>query len=264
MHEIDPIALPFEFKGYGKNQSIGCLLIHSFTTSPSEVRPLGAYLRAKGYSGIAPLLPGHGSDPEDLRHTTWLDWYADARSGFVYLRENYARCIVIGVGLGSVLAVMLAASPERENVHGLILISPSHHAPSVMVKTILPFIKYFKKDFRTVTDLSPADSSQEDGQFFYNKRPTEALIELYRIIGFTNQRLSLISKPTLIIHHKDDHTSSNFIYEKLVNAPLKERYTHEKGARWFFYSEEAEEVFGKIDEFIQEHCLESFEKTNDE
>ncbi|MFW9778398.1 MAG: alpha/beta hydrolase [Candidatus Heimdallarchaeota archaeon] len=261
MHEIDPVALPFEFKGYGKNQSIGCLLIHSFTTSPSEVRPLGAYLRNKGYSGIAPLLPGHGSHPEDLRHTTWLDWYADARAGFVYLRENYDRCIIIGVGLGSILAVMLAASPERENIHGLILITPSHHAPSAMVKTILPFIKYFKKDFQTVSDLGSLDSLDEDGQFFYTKRPTEALIELYRIIGFTNQRLSLISQPTLIIHHKDDYTSSDFIFDKLVNAPLKERYTHEKGARWFFYTEEAEEAFAKIDEFVQMNCLDDLPQT---
>jgi carboxylesterase len=258
MHDVSPQALPFEFKGFGDNQSIGCLLIHSFTASPSEVRPLGVFLRNCGYSGIAPLLPGHGSVPEDLKQTSWLDWYSNAREGLFYLKENYARRIVIGVALGSVIATMLAASPERESINGVVLISPSQHSPSALVKTVLPFLKYIKKEFPTITEHeteSERFTKEKFEQFIYEKRPTTALIELYKIIGFTNKRLSLITQPTLIVHHKNDLISADFIFNNLSNCAIKERWTHEKGARWFFYSEEAQSAFEKIDNFIQTNCL---------
>ncbi len=254
MHDVFPQALPFEFQGFGKNKDIGCLLIHSFTASPSEVRPLGVFLRNQGYSGIAPLLPGHGSVPDDLGEITWLDWYSNAREGLFYLKENYSTVICIGVALGSVLATMLGASPEREIISGLVFISPSQHSPSALVKTVLPFLKFFKKEFPTIHLESYTDSDDDD-QFYYDKRPTSALIELYKIIGFTNQRLSLIQQPTLIIHHKNDEVSSDFIFDKLVNCEVKERWTHDKGARWFCYSEEAKSAFEKIDNFIQTNCL---------
>ncbi|MFX0015665.1 MAG: alpha/beta hydrolase [Promethearchaeota archaeon] len=258
MYDVDPLALPFEFKGHGSKNEIGCLLLHSFTASPSEVRPLGVFLRNCGYSGIAPLLPGHGSDPEELRQKSWLDWYSNAREGLFYLIQNYNKVVVIGVALGSVLATMLAASPEREQIGGLVLISPSQHPPSTLVKTVLPFLKYIKKDFSTVSEehvkmLKTLD--EERGQFYYSKRPTESLIELYRVIGFTNRRLSLITQPTLIIHNENDSLSPDFIFDQLVNCPYKERWTHKKRARWFFYGEEAQEAFEKIDSFIETYCF---------
>ncbi len=258
MYDVDPLALPFEFKGFGSKKEVGCLLLHSFTASPSEVRPLGVFLRNCGYSGIAPLLPGHGSDPDDLRQTTWLDWYSDAREGLFYLLKNYSKVIVIGVALGAVLATMLSASPEREQISGLILIRPSQHPPSTLVKTVLPFLKYIKKDFETVPEWemeSENELKKERGQFYYAKRPTKALIELYRVIGFTNRRLELITQPTLIIHHVSDSLSPDFIFDQLINCPIKERWTHEKGARWFFYSEEAQPAFEKIDSFIETNCI---------
>ncbi|MFW9905994.1 MAG: alpha/beta hydrolase [Candidatus Thorarchaeota archaeon] len=258
MYDVDPLALPFEFKGFGPKSKIGCLLLHSFTASPSEVRPLGVFLRNCGYSGIAPLLPGHGSEPEELRQTTWLDWYSNAREGLYYLIQNYSKIVVIGVALGSVLATMLAASPEKDQIGGLILISPSQHPPSTLVKTVLPFLKYVKKSFATISEEEAGiikTLDEERGQFYYSKRPTESLIELYRVIGFTNRRLSLITQPTLIIHNVNDSVSPDFIIDNLINCPYKERWTHEKRARWFFYSEEAQSAFEKIDNFIETRCF---------
>jgi esterase/lipase len=125
-----------------------------------------------------------------------------------------------------------------------------------LVKTVLPFLKYIKKDFSTVSEAQLMEAyDRERGQFIYTKRPTKALIEMYRVIGFTNKRLSLITQPTLIIHNVEDSLSPDFIYEKLVNCPVKERWTHEKSARWFFYTEEAQSAFEKIDDFIEKNCM---------
>jgi carboxylesterase len=247
--DVNPLALPFEFQGTGKNRDISCLLLHSFTASASEVRPLGLYLRNKGFSGIAPLLPGHGSVPEDLGNTTWLDWYAVARDSLYYLKETYPHVFVIGVALGSVLATILAASHLRVGIDGLVLISPSQHSPSALVKNILPFVKFFKKDFTMVADLDP--EVEDKGQFFYSKRPTTALIELYRVIGFTNHRLANINQPTLVINTETAEGSVDFIFDKLESCKIKKKYTmNAKSLRWYLNQDEAKPAFNEIESFI--------------
>ena len=55
---------------------VGCLLIHGFASSPPEMRPLGDFLHQRGITVSAPLLPGHGTVPEDLNRTLWQDWAA--------------------------------------------------------------------------------------------------------------------------------------------------------------------------------------------
>lgn len=251
--DVNPLALPFEFQG-NENREIGCLLIHSFTASPSEVRALGIFLRNKGYSGLAPLLPGHGSDPKDLQQVTWLDWYESARESLLYLRRSYKNVVIIGVALGAVLATMLAASPEKDNINGLVLISPSQHQPSALIITILPFIKWFKKEFTTDSDEQFAYDLLKHANFYYSKRPTTALIELYRVIGFTNRRLPLIDQPTLIIHSERDQSSNvdapDFIYNR-VKSNNKQLFNIEKSGRGFLLTDEAVPAFEKIHEFIQ-------------
>ena len=43
-----------------KNGKKGVLLIHGYTGSPAELKPLGEYMRDKGYSVFGVRLPGHG------------------------------------------------------------------------------------------------------------------------------------------------------------------------------------------------------------
>ncbi|MCK4849569.1 MAG: alpha/beta fold hydrolase [Candidatus Heimdallarchaeota archaeon] len=261
MHDVNPLALPFEFKGPSDRGKVGCLLLHSFTTSPSEVRPLGIYLRNLGYSGIAPLLPGHGSVPEDLGTTTWLDWYAVARDSLIYLKESYENVFVLGVALGSVLATILAASHLRENIAGLILISPSQHAPSTLVKNLLPFVKHFKKDFPMEQEQVTTELRDKGGQFFYSKRPTTSLIEMYRVIGFTNHRLANITQPTLVINTETADGATDFIFEKLIACEKKKAYTMVTSSpRWFLLEEEGKPAFLEIDGFIQSVLDGSLEK----
>src|SRR2546430_8469231 len=57
----DPFAL-----GDGPD---ACLLLHGLTGSPAEMRPVGDALAAAAFRAVAPLLPGHGTTPEDLYNT---------------------------------------------------------------------------------------------------------------------------------------------------------------------------------------------------
>ena len=55
---------------------IGILLIHGFTGSPWDLRPLGEALLARGFHVKAPLLPGHGTRWQDCNDSTHDRWSA--------------------------------------------------------------------------------------------------------------------------------------------------------------------------------------------
>ena len=45
---------------------VGVLLFHGFTATTAEVRLLAGRLREAGYTVAGPLLPGHGTHPDEL------------------------------------------------------------------------------------------------------------------------------------------------------------------------------------------------------
>ena len=94
---------------------LGCLLLHGFTATPDEVRPLGEALAAAGFPVRAVRLAGHGTTPADLaRHR--LARLAGVGRGRRW-RPSCAttpRVAVAGVSLGALLALLLAARRPPE------------------------------------------------------------------------------------------------------------------------------------------------------
>ncbi|PTL82984.1 carboxylesterase [Vitiosangium sp. GDMCC 1.1324] len=110
---------PFEL-GRGED---ACLLLHGFTGSPWDVRPLGEALAEQGLYVRAIQLPGHGTTPEALLSVNHRDWTEAAAQGLLSLRD-YRRIFVAGLSMGALLALRLAVDiPER--VHGLALVAPA-------------------------------------------------------------------------------------------------------------------------------------------
>src|SRR5262245_58641905 len=78
----------------------GCLLLHGFTGTPAEMRPIGERLAASGYAVRAPLLPGHGALVEDLARTSWRDWFAAAEEDWTELGKRGKPRAVAGLSMG--------------------------------------------------------------------------------------------------------------------------------------------------------------------
>lgn len=95
---------PFTLEG----DSTGCLLVHGFGGSPAEMRPLGDYLHAQGYTVRGVQLPGHTGSLEALQGVTWRDWYAALEADFTLMRARCARLVLVGFSLGGALALLLA------------------------------------------------------------------------------------------------------------------------------------------------------------
>src|SRR5436190_12046286 len=85
-----------------------CLLLHGLTGSPAEVRPIGEALAKAGFRAVGPLLPGHGTTPEDLYVTTRGDLVNAVTSALLSLR-GARRVFLCGLSMGGLLALNLAA-----------------------------------------------------------------------------------------------------------------------------------------------------------
>lgn len=123
---------PFHFRG----GSVGCRLIHGFTGSPPEMRPLGRYLAKQGLTISGPLLARHGTDYRDLAKTTWRDWYASAEEALVRLQSECPQVLIDGPSLGSLLTLCLAA--QHPTIAGAVLYSPALAARERRMKFLRP------------------------------------------------------------------------------------------------------------------------------
>src|SRR4029450_3115001 len=95
---------PFEL-GRGED---ACLLLHGFTGSPWDVRPLGERLAARGLYVRAIRLPGHGSTPLPSAQASHRDWEQAAEDALLSLSTS-RHVFVAGLSVGALLAVVLAA-----------------------------------------------------------------------------------------------------------------------------------------------------------
>ena len=80
---ILPGAGAYWFEG----NDIGCLLVHGFTGTPQNVRPLADYLARRGLAVSAPRMPGHGTVVADLDATGPEDWLGAAEDALAEMRR---------------------------------------------------------------------------------------------------------------------------------------------------------------------------------
>ena len=187
-----PEAAPFLLQA----GDTACLLIHGFTGTPWALRELAEYLAGKGITVSAPLLPGHGTTPEDLRKTEWESWLDAARQEFDRLQAKYESIFVLGHSMGGSIALWLAS--ERK-IEGIITLAAPYMLPGIQIAAI-PLIKNFvafrkkKRSFRK--------SWKE--QIGYDRYPLESVLELDKFLRALQPRLSEVRCPVLIIHGSED------------------------------------------------------------
>jgi carboxylesterase len=97
-------AEPYSATGDGR----GALVLHGFTGNPQSMRGLALALADAGFTVEMPLLPGHGTQIEDMLDTTWADWSAAAEDAYTELAARSDGVVVVGLSMGGMLSVWLA------------------------------------------------------------------------------------------------------------------------------------------------------------
>jgi carboxylesterase len=241
-----PSAEPFFFPG----GSTGCLLLHGFTGTPQEHRELGEYLSERGYSVLAPRLAGHATQPEDIRRMRWWDWVACAEDGYHLLKDTSANIFVIGLSLGGVLSLLLAA---RFDVAGVVAMSTPYDLPEDPRLPFINILKFVKPKFKPeISDW--VDKEAEKSNLHYPEFPTSAVLELKDIFTQLRAALQDVHCPTLLIHSRQDKsvypTHMQSIYDSL-GSQTKDMLWLQNCGHNVVRDAERETVFQACHHFIQ-------------
>jgi len=190
---------PFFFDG----GPVGVLLIHGFTGAPTEMRPMGEHLAARGLTVAGVRLPGHGTTPEDLARATRAEWLAACEAELAKLRARCQTLFVGGLSLGALLTLWLGA--QHDDLAGLILLAPAVKVRDWRMR-FTPIARYFIK-YSPVDPTAESDLSDPEALgrvWCYDTRPIAAAAEVYALQRGVQRALPRITRPVLIIQGRRD------------------------------------------------------------
>ncbi len=183
--------------------AVGVLLLHGYTGSVAETRPMGEYLAARGLTVRCPLLPGHGTTPQDLTRIRWQAWAAEAEAA---LRDLQGRCQTVFVGglsLGALLTLWLGA--EHAEIAGLIPMAPAVQFNNRLAP-LTPLLRHLFR-YNPLGPIGDEDLGDPEGIhriWCYDELPMWGAGEVYRLQRRVRRALPRIRQPILIFQGRRD------------------------------------------------------------
>lgn len=231
---------------------VGALLVHGFTGSPQGLRALGEHLAANGIAASGVRLPGHGTTWQDLSTRTHSDWSGAVEEGYDKLSTRCDEIFIVALSFGAALSIdFTARNPEK--VSGLVLL-----ASYIMTKDPRRFLA---PAVRLVVQSLPGVGNDiadpEMREIVYDRVPTKAAYSMLQFIRGARAKLPRITRPTLIIHSKNDHTAhpdnAQLIFDQIASKD-KELVWLERSYHVITVDYDREQVYDKTLSFIKERA----------
>lgn len=207
----------FKLKG-GK---VGILLLHRLCGTPVEMRFVANGLAAQGYTVHCPVLAGHCGTEEELKNSTWTDWYRSAELALDELRKECDVVIAGGLSAGAVLAVLLAAKNPTK-IQGTTLLAPTLWLNGWMIPWYAKFFRLVQqkwvanlfsfphhdphgiKDVRIREFIQRARASRGATETGHAVTPGAAVFEHHSLVKAVQKMVGYVKQPTLIVHPLED------------------------------------------------------------
>ena len=195
---VDP--MPFALPGAGR---AAALCLHGLTGTPYEVRPIGEALSAAGIAAIGPALPGHNETPERLARVSHEEWLAAGREALDRLRAVHARVFVVGLSMGGLVALALAAEAR---VDAAIVVGVPLRLRQTAVR-LVPVAKRFVRFFPKSGGSDLRDPAARARHPSSDRLPLASVHELLRLQRRVRALLPRIETPLLVAHGALDRTA---------------------------------------------------------
>lgn len=204
-----------------KGGKVGVLLLHGLCGTPTEMRFVANGIARAGYTVTCPQLAGHCGTVEDIKATTWQDWYASAEKALDEMRQSCDTVIVGGLSTGAVLALLLAARRPRD-VQGTLLLAPTFWLNGWLIPWYARLFKIvFSRriaDLFDFPDLHPhgikderirdfirnALTSGDSSQAGLPATPGSTVLEHRRLVNAVRAELGNVTQPAMIVHPRED------------------------------------------------------------
>lgn len=224
---------------------IGCLLIHGFTGSPEELRPLAEYLHEHTDWQIhTPTLPGHG-EGESMSTSTWRLWLEFIEKEYLLLQDRCTEIYVIGFSMGGMIAAYLAS---KYSVSKLVLLSAAVFClhPKMMIQEV-------KEAFMEPLKGQKSSSTMERYKYKIKQTPLRAVYHFRRLVWHVKPRLRHITSPILIVQGEKDMLvqprSATYIYQH-VHSSIKELFYLGESKHIVCHDCEQKQLFEKVENFL--------------
>lgn len=215
---VDPSPFDLRAARAGAPERAAALCLHGLTGTPWEVRSLGEALAARGIRARGPALPGHNSTPETLAMLDRDHWVSSVRDEYRRLRAEHDRVFVVGLSLGGLLSLHVAAN---ERVDGLVVVgTPLRLKPPIPL--LLPLLKRLMPMLpkRGGSDIRDAEArARHPG---YRVMPLRSVQELVRLQRTVRAELPEIAAPILVAHGAHDTTADPRDAERIHGAVSSE------------------------------------------
>lgn len=204
---------------------ISIVYLHGFSASSMEIDPVVDRVAAQlGANVFYPRFAGHGRSGDALGAARFETWYADAEEAIALAAQLGERVIVIATSNGGALAHMVSQlSPLREDMAGLILVSPNFAVNNPMADVLawpnarvwVPWIMGSERSFEPRGPLH--------AEYWTTRYGTAAVVEVVKTTKAAQAVPRKAGLPTLIIGSSQD---------KIVRADLAKKIGTEIGATW--------------------------------
>ncbi len=236
---------------------VGVLLIHGFTGSVAETRPMGEYLAARGLTVQCPLLPGHGTHPEDLTRIRWPAWAGQVELALRHLQGRCQAVFVGGLSLGALLALWLGI--QHPEVAGLIAMAPAVKVQNRLMPLTLVLrylLKYSPVGGMEDTDLG--DPTAIDRGWSYDQLPLWGAAEVYLLQRWVDRALPRIHQPMLIFQGRRDAfldpRAAEIVYDRVASTDKTLTWLANSGHN-LLIDGERESVWAQSHAWIVQHVV---------
>lgn len=210
MRIVKPEPLKYE------NGRRAVMLLHSFTGTVRDVKPLAQYLYQHEYTVHVPSFEGHGMGPSELVRTGPSDWWQNVMDGYHALKdEGYENIAVGGVSLGGVLS--LRAAEQLGDINGVVSMSvPQGKDVEDINRRVLSYTKNFLKF------TGEDDEKIKEAVEYYRDNPMDGLEDFRKLIDEVHGNLEHIDVPVAVKYGGKDAElymeSAKSIYESIGHS----------------------------------------------
>jgi carboxylesterase len=242
---------PYEI---GHAGDIGVLLIHGFTASATETRPLADYIshRQPDWYCKGILLPGHGTTVQALENSNRHQWLHAVENAYLELTKTCSHIFLVGVSMGAVLCCHVAHkyAAAGSKVRGVVLMAPAFgFKPSTLlgIKLLKPLLRYVGKGSRKARYYA------DRRLFSYLKIPLARVGDVAQLGHEAFQQLEgLENIPVLMFAGKKEKTVSLDLIRKAHEMNRWIRFHELPGSEHILTVEpDREELFEKSLAFMQ-------------
>ncbi len=231
------------------------VILHGYTGSPDEFRDFAGDLAQRLNAYVtAPLLPGHGTDINDLLPLWFDDIYKAARDHVSEAASSGKPLVIIGHSFSGYLALLCAA--EFPPAALVITVMPYH----LRFLMNLPFMSHLLR-LKLLWDkkISEQEKQERLGKFYYHYMPGKALWLLLEGRERVEKILKNITAPILTVHGNNDSLSlpdsGSILLEKTGRHPRNKAVILDNKSHGIFYGEGRADVQALILQFLETELL---------